>query len=177
MIYLVKVDMNESTPIESEEPVVSDAPCKCYQLFIDDNPVDVVHAVLSLVQKAVCEGKSIDDATLLEIERVVRKDYGNVSTYCAGKTPARVLSNWYAPTRRAARRGDPSRKPTVSVKARSGAMPRTLASSVKLRRHLRDIFDLPSSLKMSAHRPEKPASTGAQNRGSFQLFSLQECRF
>lgn len=92
MVDLVKADMNESTSIEREDPVVSDAPCKCDQIFIDDNPADVVHAVLSLVQKAVVEGRNITDATLLEIDGRVRKDYGNVSTYCAGKTPAKTLS-------------------------------------------------------------------------------------
>ena len=65
---------------------------KADSLFIDENPTDVVHAVLSLVQTALLNGRELNDSALLEIEGTIRKNYGNVSTYCAGKTPAKTLS-------------------------------------------------------------------------------------
>jgi len=59
--------------------------------FVTDAPADVIHMVLSEVQRAVNAGRPIDDETLLDIDRQARRAYGGLKNYCAKRTPPETV--------------------------------------------------------------------------------------
>lgn len=58
--------------------------------FISDAPDDAIHAVLSEVQKTVVEGKPLDNARLMKIDKEVRFNFSG-RVYARQRTTAQTL--------------------------------------------------------------------------------------
>ena len=61
-------------------------------LFVTDAPADVIHMILSEVQRAANAGRPIDDKTLREIDGRARRAYGGVKSYCAKRSPPDIVA-------------------------------------------------------------------------------------